>query len=94
MALTLCRPLLIAAILQLLLDYESEFPLILAKTRQTHFFRSGHAALELEPAALHMLDFVVVTWVYVEHRRRERDRGAIYGPAGIVASLAVSAAGV
>jgi hypothetical protein len=37
------------------------------------------ATLEVYPAGLHMLDLIIVTFVYVEHVRRDRERASKHG---------------
>lgn len=55
-------------------DDNSKQPIMVAKMRQRNIFKGTKPALEISEAGAHMLDMLVVTWIFVEHRRRERER--------------------
>lgn len=42
--------------------------------RAHHFMRKQKARLEVQPAGMDMLDHIVLTFVFVESKRRERER--------------------
>lgn len=44
--------------------------------RAHHFTRKQKARLEVQPAGMNMLDHIVLTFVFVESNRRERERQA------------------
>ncbi|CAL1703175.1 unnamed protein product [Somion occarium] len=44
-----------------------------AKLRQGNFFTGRKAVLEIDPSVDHMRDLVVITFVFIETRRRERE---------------------
>ena len=41
--------------------------------RAHHIIKKRRARLEIQPAGMHMLDYIVLTFVSVEHKRRERE---------------------
>ena len=41
--------------------------------RAHHFTRKEKAKLEVQPAGMDMLDYIVLTWVFAENKRRERE---------------------
>jgi len=44
--------------------------------RSHHFTRKEKAKLEVQPAGMDMLDHIVLTWVFAENKRKERERRA------------------
>ena len=44
-----------------------------------HFIKKRKARLEVQPAGMRMLDYIVLTFVIVESKRREREVAARYG---------------
>jgi len=63
---------LITSILEL--DDGSKPPTVVAHFHQKNTFKGTGAALELFPVGEHMLDVIVITWTYVESRRRDQER--------------------
>lgn len=43
--------------------------------RAHHFTKKRRARLEVQPAGTHMLDYIVLTFVFVENMRKERNKG-------------------
>ena len=41
--------------------------------RAHHIIKKRKARLEVQPAGMHTLDYIVLTFVFVEHKRRERE---------------------
>ena len=41
--------------------------------RAHHFTRKEKARLEVQPAGMEMLDHIVLTWVFAESKRRDRE---------------------
>ncbi|GJE88096.1 hypothetical protein PsYK624_041790 [Phanerochaete sordida] len=52
---------------------ESE-PVIVVKMRQANPFKGRKPSLQVDDSVLQFLDLLVLTWVYVEHRRRGNGR--------------------
>jgi len=53
---------------------------VVAKFHRAHYFtKKRKARLEVQPAGMGMLDYIVLTFVFVENRRREREAAAKYG---------------
>jgi len=51
--------------------------------RAHHIFKKRKARLEVQPAGMHMLDYIILTFVIVERKRREREEAtAIAAGAG------------
>ena len=44
--------------------------------RACHILRKRKARIEVQPAGMEMLDYIVLTFVYAEYNRRERVRRA------------------
>ena len=44
--------------------------------RAHHFTRKEKAKLEIQPAGMDMLDHIVLTWVFAESKRRDRETRA------------------
>lgn len=44
--------------------------------RAHHFTKKQKARLEVQPEGMAMLDHIVLSFVYVEHKRREREKSA------------------
>ena len=44
--------------------------------RPRHFINKQGARLEIQPAGMDMLDYIIVTFVYVEQTRMEREAAA------------------
>lgn len=42
--------------------------------RAHHIIKKRKARLEVQPAGVHMLDYIVLTFVIVENKRREREK--------------------
>lgn len=42
--------------------------------RAHHIIKKRKARLEVQPAGMHMLDYIVLTFVIVENKRREREK--------------------
>lgn len=48
---------------------------VIAKFHRKHYFtKKQKARLEVQPAGMGMLDYIVLTFVFVENKRRERER--------------------
>lgn len=47
--------------------------------RAHHIIRKRKARIEVQPAGMHMLDYIVLTFVFVERKRREREEVAANG---------------
>jgi membrane-anchored protein YejM (alkaline phosphatase superfamily) len=45
--------------------------------RAHHIINKRKARLEVQPAGMRMLDYIVLTFVFVEHKRREREEGLV-----------------
>ena len=41
--------------------------------RAHHITKKRKARLEVQPAGMRMLDYIVLTFVFAEHKRRERE---------------------
>jgi len=49
----------------------------IAEFHRAHYFtKKQKARLEVHPAGMGMLDYVVLTWVFAEYKRKERERRA------------------
>jgi len=49
---------------------------VIAEFHRAHYFtRKEKAKLEVQPAGMVMLDHIVLTWMYAENKRRERETG-------------------
>jgi len=49
---------------------------VIAEFHRAHYFtRKEKAKLEVQPAGMAMLDYIILTLVYVENKRRERETG-------------------
>lgn len=59
--------------LQLELDEESSEASCVVKMRQRNVIQGTKSALEIDDTVAHMLDLVIVTWVFVERRRRDQE---------------------
>ena len=44
--------------------------------RSHHFTRKEKARLDIQPAGMNMLDHIVLTWVFAENKRKEREAAA------------------
>jgi len=44
--------------------------------RAHHFTRKEKAKLDVQPAGMAMLDYIILTWVFAENKRRERETRA------------------
>ena len=42
--------------------------------RAHHIIKKRKARLEVQPAGMHMLDYIVLTFLIVENKRREREK--------------------
>ena len=42
--------------------------------RAHHIIKKRKARIEVQPAGMHMLDYIVLTFVIVENKRREREK--------------------
>lgn len=42
--------------------------------RAHHFLKKKRARLEVQPAGMEMLDYIILTFVIVENKRREQER--------------------
>jgi len=50
---------------------------IIAEFHRAHYFtKRQKARLEIQPAGMRMLDYIVLTWVFAEYKREERERRA------------------
>ncbi|KAF9644778.1 hypothetical protein BDM02DRAFT_843365 [Thelephora ganbajun] len=50
---------------------------VIAEFHRAHYFmKRRKARLEVQPAGMHMLDYIVLTFVFAEDKRRERERRA------------------
>jgi len=57
-----------------------EKKIVIADFHHAHHFRKKQKArLEVQPAGMGMLDYIVLTFVFVENKRREREAAAKYG---------------
>ena len=50
--------------------------------RAHHFTKKQKARLEVQPAGMDMLDYIILTFVFAEDKRRERERRARSGGGG------------
>lgn len=57
---------------QLEVKDDSEPPTVAARTQLKTPFKNSPPALVIEPAGMHMVDLIVVTWVIFEKWRREQ----------------------
>ena len=49
---------------------------VIAEFHRAHYFtRKEKAKLDVQPAGMAMLDYIILTWLYVENKRRERETG-------------------
>jgi len=49
---------------------------VIAKYHRAHYFtRREKAKLDVQPEGMAMLDYIILTWMYVENKRRERETG-------------------
>ena len=49
----------------------------IAKFHRAHYFtKKQKARLEVQPAGMKMLDYIVLTFVFAEYKRKERERRA------------------
>ena len=44
--------------------------------RAHHFTRKEKARLDVQPAGMGMLDYIILTWVFAENKRKERETRA------------------
>ena len=50
---------------------------VIAEIHRAHYFmRREKPRLEVQPAGMNMLDYIVLTFVFAEKKRRERERRA------------------
>jgi hypothetical protein len=50
---------------------------VIAEFHRRHYFRKKQKArLEVQPAGMDMLDYIVLTFVFAENKRREREQAA------------------
>jgi len=47
--------------------------------RAHHITKKQKARLEVQPAGMDMLDYIVLTFVFAENKRRERERSSSAG---------------
>ena len=59
--------------MQLELDNGTDKSTIVARMRQRNVIHGTKPVLEIDFAAVHLLDLLVITWVFVEQRRRDMD---------------------
>ena len=53
---------------------------VIAEFHRAHYFtKKRKARLEVQPAGVAMLDYIVLTFVFAENKRRERERRAKSG---------------
>jgi len=53
---------------------------VIAEFHHAHYFRwKQKARLEVQPAGVDMLDYIVLTFVFAEDKRRERERSWNHG---------------
>jgi len=53
---------------------------VIAEFDRAHYFtRREKAKLTVQPAGMAMLDYIVLTWVFAENKRKERERRANSG---------------
>ena len=50
--------------------------------RAHHFLKKREARLEVQPAGMDMLEYIVLTFVFAEHKRREREKRSRYSGGG------------
>ena len=56
---------------------------VIAEFHRRHYFTSKQKArLDVQPAGMNMLDYIVLTFVCAERKRRERERRGQYGGGG------------
>ena len=56
---------------------------VIAEFHRRHYFTSKQKArLDVQPAGMDMLDYIVLTFVFAERKRRERERRGQYGGGG------------
>ena len=57
------------------LEISGEKPrVIVATMKQKSIFSSRQASLQIDATGMLMLNLIVITWVYVEHKRREQKK--------------------
>ncbi|KAI0081486.1 hypothetical protein K474DRAFT_1350434 [Panus rudis PR-1116 ss-1] len=56
------------------LDDGSKHPVKVAKFKQRNILKGRRACLEIFPAGEHMVDLIVITWLYYETRRRDKEQ--------------------
>ncbi|KAK7677062.1 hypothetical protein QCA50_019960 [Cerrena zonata] len=49
---------------------------VVVKMNQGNIFKRRHPALEVDDSVTFMLDLIVITWVYVETKRRDAQAAA------------------
>jgi len=50
---------------------------VIAEFDRAHkFTRKEKAKLDVQPAGMAMLDHIILTWVFAEHKRKKRERKA------------------
>jgi len=54
-------------------------PKIIAQQHQRNVLGETKAFLEIDPAGMNILELIVITWVFVEGRRRDMERKYIFG---------------
>ncbi|KAF9784309.1 hypothetical protein BJ322DRAFT_1109032 [Thelephora terrestris] len=58
---------------------------VIAQFHRAHYFtKKQNARLQVEPSAMHMLDHIVLTFTYVESKRRERETQMTASTAGAI----------
>jgi hypothetical protein len=50
--------------------------------RAHHFTKREKPRLEVQPAGMNMLDYIILTFVFAENKRRDRERRAKSGNGG------------
>jgi len=56
---------------------------VVAEFERAHYFtKKQKARLEVQPAGMNMLDYIVLTFIFAEEKRRERERRARSARAG------------
>lgn len=50
---------------------------VIVEFHRAHYFtKKQEARLDIQPAGVDMLDYTVLTWVFAEYKRKERERRA------------------
>lgn len=64
------------------LEVDEKHGATVAKFRHENILTGTKPALEVDASMLHMLDLIVITWIYFEKTRREKQATAAAAAAG------------